>query len=226
MLAFPVVRLLHRNRMRIRAYIADDHPIVRASVRMEIGRLPEIQIVGEASTADELAAFLQAEPCDLLVTDFNMPSHTDEDGLAMLDAIRRLRPDLPVIVLTMLTNAALLRAIHDRGVAGLVLKSDSMAELASALRTVTAGDRYVSANARISCQIPSRRDAATAGLALTDREAEVLRLFASGHTVSEIAAQRGRSVKTISHQKISAMNKLGLRNDPELYTYAHEHGLC
>lgn len=59
---------------------------------------------------------------------------------------------------------------------------------------------------------------------LTEREAEVLRLFVSGRTISEIAAQRGRSVKTVSHQKISAMGKLGLRNDPELYAYAHQHG--
>lgn len=212
--------------MRIRAYIADDHPIVRASVRMEISRLPEIDVAGEASTADELIAFIQNEPCDLLITDFNMPGHLDEDGLAMLDAVRRLRPELPVIVLTMLTNSALLRAIHDRGVASLVLKSDGMTELGASLRAVIAGDRYVSANARPSCHVPSRRDAAVTGMTLTDREAEVLRLFASGRTVSEIAAQRGRSVKTISHQKISAMNKLGLRNDPELYTYAHEHGLC
>jgi two-component system, NarL family, captular synthesis response regulator RcsB len=212
--------------MRIRAYIADDHPIVRASVRMEISRLPEIHVVGEAATADELTAFIRTEPCDLLITDFNMPGDADEDGLAMLDAVRQHRPDLPVVVLTMLTNSALLRAIHARGVAALVLKSDGMAELASALRAVVAGDRYLSANARQSCQVSARRDATGAGTTLTDREAEVLRLFASGRTVSEIAAQRGRSVKTISHQKISAMNKLGLRNDPELYTYAHEHGLC
>ncbi|AIF48253.1 response regulator transcription factor [Dyella japonica] len=211
--------------MPIRAFLADDHPIVRSSVRMEISRIADVQVVGEASTADELVAFIRTEPCDLLVTDFSMPGDVDEDGLAMLDTIRRLRPDLPIVVLTMLTNLALLRAIHDRGVSCLVIKSDGMSELASALRAVVAGDSYVSANARHLFHAASRRDAAP-GVALTDREAEVLRLFASGRSVSEIAAQRGRSVKTISHQKISAMNKLGLRNDPELYTYAHEHGLC
>jgi two-component system capsular synthesis response regulator RcsB len=212
--------------MSLRVFIADDHPIVRTSVRMEISRIPELQVIGEASTADELLAFVRDQPCDLLVVDFNMPSHAEEDGLAMLDTIRGLHPKLPIIVLTMLTNPALLRAIHERGVAGLVIKSDGMAELAATLRAVVAGDRYVSANARLLFQTPSRRDASAPGVALTDREAEVLRLFAAGRTVSEIAAQRGRSVKTISHQKISAMNKLGLRNDPELYTYAHEHGLC
>ncbi|QNK01471.1 response regulator transcription factor [Dyella telluris] len=212
--------------MSIRAFLADDHPIVRASVSMEISRMSDVHVVGEASTADELITFIRTGACDLLVTDFNMPGNIDEDGLAMLDAIRRLQPTLPVIVLTMLTNSALLRAIHERGIAGIVIKSDGMSELASALRAVVAGDIYVSANARALFQTATRRDAAAPGMALTDREAEVLRLFASGRTVSEIAVQRGRSVKTISHQKISAMNKLGLRNDPELYTYAHEHGLC
>ncbi len=212
--------------MPLQIFVADDHPIVRASVRMEILRMADAQVVGEASNADELLAFLRNDTCDLLVTDFNMPGQTEEDGLAMLDLIRQLKPKLPIVVLTMLTNPALLRAIHDRGVTALVIKSDGMGELSNALRSVAAGDRYVSANARQLFQMSPRRDAAAPGVPLTAREAEVLRLFASGRTVSEIAAQRGRSVKTISHQKISAMNKLGLRNDPELYTYAHEHGLC
>ncbi|WP_239950132.1 response regulator [Dyella terrae] len=212
--------------MSLRIFIADDHPIVRSSVHMEASRLDGASVVGEASTADELMNFVREGSCDLLVTDFNMPSQSEEDGLAMIDAIRRLRPKWPIIVLTMLTNSALLRAIHERGVAGVVVKSDGMSELATALQFVVAGDNYVSANAKRLLLKSSRRDVGSPGALLTDRESEVLRLFASGRTVSEIAALRGRSVKTISHQKISAMNKLGLRNDPELYTYAHEHGLC
>jgi two-component system, NarL family, captular synthesis response regulator RcsB len=212
--------------MSTRAFVADDHPIVRASVHMEISRMPDVHVVGEAATADELIAFIKNQPCDLLITDFNMPGNVDEDGLSMLDMLRKLRPALPVIVLTMLTNPALLRAIQGRGVAGLVLKSDGMSELTAALRAVVSGEYYVSANARKLCHTATWHEAGAMSAALTDREAEVLRLFASGRTVSEIALQRGRSVKTISHQKISAMHKLGLRNDPELYTYAHEHGLC
>jgi len=209
--------------MSISALLADDHPIVRSSVRLEIDKMPGIAVVGEAASADELIGFLAHQHCDLLITDFNMPGSTHEDGLSMLDAIRDRHPRTAILVLTMLTNSGLLRAIHDRGIAGIVSKSDTMPELNAALRAIAAGETYVSANVRSLLNLRSGQSQPPMSL-LTDREAEVLRLFVSGHTISEIAAQRQRSVKTVSHQKISAMNKLGLKNDPELYAYAHQHG--
>lgn len=210
--------------MPISVFLADDHPIVRSSIRNEVEKMSDFSIVGEASSADELIAFIESGSCDLLITDFNMPGAHTEDGLSMLDAIAALKPQLSILVLTMLTNSGLLRAIHDRGVAGLVSKSDHMSEMACALQTIAAGQDYVSANVRRVLCSPKGHAMKTPLSVLTEREAEVLRLFVSGRTISEIAAQRGRSVKTVSHQKISAMGKLGLRNDPELYAYAHQHG--
>lgn len=210
--------------MPISVFLADDHPIVRSSIRIEVEKMSGFSVVGEASTADELIAFMESGSCDLLITDFNMPGNHNEDGLSMLDTITQLKPDLSILVLTMLTNSGLLRAIHDRGIAGLVSKSDHMAEMTSALQTIAAGQEYISANVRRVLCSPKGQGLKTPMTMLTEREAEVLRLFVSGRTISEIAAQRGRSVKTVSHQKISAMGKLGLRNDPELYAYAHQHG--
>jgi len=210
--------------MTISVFLADDHPIVRSSIRIKVERMGHFAVVGEASTADEVIAFMETDSCDLLITDFNMPGLHNEDGLSMLDAIAQLKPGLSILVLTMLTNSGLLRAIHDRGVAGLVSKSDNMAEMTSALQTIAAGQDYVSANVRRVLCSPKGHAMKTPLSMLTEREAEVLRLFVSGRTISEIAAQRGRSVKTVSHQKISAMGKLGLRNDPELYAYAHQNG--
>lgn len=210
--------------MTISVFLADDHPIVRTSIRKEIEKIPGFTIVGEASTADELIAFMETESCDLLVTDFNMPGTRNEDGLSMLDAVTQLKPDLSILVLTMLTNSGLLRAIHDRGVAGLVSKSDHLSEIATALQSIVAGQDYVSVNVRRLVYNQKGHAMKSPLTMLTEREAEVLRLFVSGRTISEIAAQRSRSVKTVSHQKISAMGKLGLRNDPELYAYAHQHG--
>jgi len=210
--------------MPISVFLADDHPIVRSSVRTEIERMSGFSVVGEASTSDELITFMEHGSCDLLITDFNMPGVHNEDGLSMLDTIVHLKPELSILVLTMLTNSGLLRAIHERGVAGLVSKSDHMAEMTSALQTIASGQDYVSANVRRVLCSPKGNVMKSPLSMLTEREAEVLRLFVSGRTISEIAAQRGRSVKTVSHQKISAMGKLGLRNDPELYAYAHQNG--
>jgi len=211
--------------MTLTIFLADDHPIVRSSIRMEIEKIPEFSIIGEASTADQVVKFVQTESCDLIITDFNMPGTLNEDGLALLDTITQLKPDISILVLTMLTNAGLLRAIYDRGVAGLVSKGDHLGEMTLALQAIAAGQRYASANVRRLIYNPQGSSKSPLSM-LTEREAEVLRLFVSGRTVSEIAAQRSRSVKTVSHQKISAMNKLGLKNDPELYTFAHKGGLA
>jgi two-component system capsular synthesis response regulator RcsB len=119
----------------------------------------------------------------------------------------------------------LLSAIRAKGVAALLSKADKIEDIASALRAIKVGESFMSASvARLLCHSePSGR--MNRLLTLTEKEIEVLRLFVSGCTISEIANRRDRSVKTISHQKMSAMNKLGIRNDPELYNFAHEHGL-
>ncbi|KLD64588.1 response regulator transcription factor [Dyella japonica] len=211
--------------MPFTVFLVDDHPIVRHCLRAEVDYIGAT-VVGEASSADELLAFLSQHSCDVLVTDFNMPASTSQDGLAMLDAVRRLQPDLPVLVLTMLANPGLLLAIHDRGVAGLVSKSDGLDEIRMALLALAADEKYVSAKVRSLLNALPRQPGSTNTAQLTALEAEILRLFIEGMTVSEIAAQRQRSVKTISHQKISAMNKLGLKNDPELYAFANKGGLA
>jgi two-component system capsular synthesis response regulator RcsB len=210
--------------MSIGAFLADDHPIVRSSVRLELLRSFGVSVVGEAATTDELMTFMRTGSCDLLVTDFNMPGAENEDGLSMLDSIRELHPRLPILVLTMLTNSGLLCAIYERGVAAIVSKSDGMAELSNGLKAMLDGEHFLSTNVRNMLNMKEDQHSPISPSLLTEREAEVLRLFVGGRTISQIAAQRNRSVKTVSHQKISAMTKLGLRNDPELYAYAHRHG--
>ncbi|WP_109126548.1 response regulator transcription factor [Dyella sp. C11] len=210
--------------MVISVIIADDHPIVRSSVRMEVERVPQVKVVGEASNTDELMATLKDTPCDLVITDFSMPGGTVEDGLFLIDAIVHSKPRLPVLILTMLSNPGLIRAMQDRGARALISKADSIGELQNAVRAVTAGEEYLSPTMGRLLFNNNKSQGAGRLASLSDREVEVLRLFVSGMTISEIAVKRERSVKTISHQKMSAMNKLGLKNDPELYAYAHENG--
>lgn len=209
----------------LRIALSDDHPVVRAGVRALLESAAPGQgwtVAGEAAGADELLALLASAPPDLLITDFSMPGSRAGDGLTLLGQIRRRHPSLPVIVLTMIGNPPMLRSIAETGVAGLLDKAAAAAELAEAVRTVAQGGRYYGAavRERLESAAPARGVAA-----LSPREAEVLRLFVAGRSVSQIAAQLHRSKQTISRQKTDAMVKLGLGSDREIYEYARATGL-
>ncbi|MDR6991210.1 response regulator transcription factor [Luteimonas sp. 3794] len=211
---------------RRRVFIADDHPFTLAGVRAEIERAGEARVAGEACNGAALLQLLEdARPGDLLVTDFSMrgPQFRDCDGLPLLLTLRRQLPALPIIVLTDLDNPAMLRAIVDAGVRGLVDKASAPGELLTAIRKVAAGRIHFCRAMRTMLDQAGGPDGPR--LRMSPHEAEVVRLFAGGLTVSEIAARLSRSVKTISRQKNDAMHKLGLENNCQLYAYARDHGL-
>lgn len=209
----------------VRIFIADDHPFTLAGVRAEIERASApFEVAGEASNGMALLQLLaESRPGDLLVTDFAMrgPRLRECDGLPLLLTLRRQFPVLPIIVLTEVDNPAMLRAMVDAGVRGLIDKTSARDELLMALRKVAAGRIYFCRAMREAL------DQVGQGMAprISPHEAEVVRLFAGGLTVSEIAVRLSRSIKTISRQKNDAMHKLGLDNNSQLYAYARDHGL-
>lgn len=209
----------------LRIILADDHPIFRSGVRALLENHTNATVIAEVGSPAELIEAVEKQPCDLLITDFSMPGGQVADGLQMLGMIRRRKPDLPIIVLTMVNNGGVLKAVLDTGARGLMSKTDALSELALAVQAVSHGRPFVSSGIAHLTD-----DSATGGQAdglptLSKRETEVLRLFASGFTVTEIAGQLNRSVKTISRQKMDAMGKLGLKNDLDVYAYAREHGI-
>jgi len=211
--------------MTMRVIIADDHPTVRAGVRLLLEGL-QLHVAAEADSPDSLFLALDQAACDLLITDFSMPGGQEADGLALLQRIRSERPALPIVVLTMLGNVGVHGSILDSGVQGLVDKGAGTAEISFAIRAVEQGRSFVSASFKE--RLMQRRFSAGSGAAarLSPREIEVIRLFASGMTVSAIAQRLARSIKTVSGQKIDAMGKLGLQSDLDIYVYAREHGLA
>ncbi|MBO9515544.1 MAG: response regulator transcription factor [Variovorax sp.] len=211
--------------MNKRVIIADDHPIIRAGVRMVLAAQSNISIVAEADSPDALLSALRQTPADLLITDFSMPGGQGADGLSLLQRIRRLYPDLPIIVLTMVTNVGVIGSILETGVRGLIDKSAGMVEIAQAIHAVNQGRNYVSTTFRQGLLQSQFNPEAGALARLSPREIEVLRLFASGLTVSAIADRLSRSVKTISRQKTDAMNKLGLKSDLEIYAFARANNM-
>lgn len=211
----------------LRVTLADDHPIFLIGLKVVIEQENRGQVVAQASSPDALLDALKTHPCDLLVTDFMMPVEDQKDGLRLLERIRRDHPTLPIIVVTMLNNAGLFRAMLALGVQGLLSKGSVAAELPAAIGSVRSGKTFVADSVKRTLLAAGDygSDTLLAPEDLSPRELEVIRLLAAGHSVGTIAAQLSRSKQTVSAQKVSAMRKLGLANDAALFIYLQEHGL-
>ncbi|HEY4293123.1 response regulator [Luteibacter sp.] len=199
--------------------IADDHPVVVAGVEA-ILKAHRYDVVARAHDTDTLFEALSDYPCDVVVTDYSMPEGNQPDGTPMIRRIRAIRPDIGIVVLTMLANPAILRGLLDMGVAAIFDKRTNLRDIPVAVHAADVGRSYLSAPIR---RLFHEADCAAGHDDLTPqlspREVEVLRAYAQGHGLSEVAALMGRSFKTISRQKRSAMAKLGLINDAQLYQY-------
>jgi len=212
-----------------RIVIADDHPVVMLGIRALLKEHGSLKVVAEASNGRELLALLASEPCDLLITDFSMPYEDGSgDGLPLLRRVRRDHPALPIIVLTMLHNPALTRGMLAAGINGLVAKGAMTKELQLAVGAVMNGRTYICETMRehvIDWSPSAEPDGAADPAVLSQREVEVVRLYAQGLSVTHIAEQLHRSVKTVSQQKNDAMRKLGLTSNTQLFEYARTYGL-
>ncbi|MEK6366441.1 MAG: response regulator transcription factor [Burkholderia gladioli] len=208
--------------MKIRLILADDHPTVLSGMRHEIGRAPTLEIVGLAASAGKLIALLDATVCDVLITDYMMPGGGFPDGFPLLLHLRRNWPDLKIVVFTTVDNPGMLREIVGIDVQSVLSKLDAADHLISAAHSVYAGARYYSPSVRGALRGPREQGIANT---LSSREFEVIRLYVAGHTIGEIALRLNRAKQTVSAQKVSAMKKLGIERDAELFHYAFEIGL-
>lgn len=206
----------------LRIVLADDHPIFLLGLRTVLEQDVTLQVVAEADGPGRLMETLNTTPCDLLISDFAMPVEGENDGLRLLHKVRRDWPQLPVLVVTMLNNAALFRAMLDSGVRGLLGKGSLASELPTAIAHLRDGKPYIGRSIE---QTLREAEELQGPAALSPKELEVIRLLASGRAVGEIAQLLNRSKQTVSAQKVSAMRKLGLDNDAALFIYLQEHGL-
>lgn len=212
--------------MSFKIILADDHPLILTGIRSLIDQItPHCEVVAEAYQVSELLKSLQQHHCDLLITDFSMPGDTRCDGLVMIQQLRRDYPNLPIIVLTQIQNSAILQSLIQVGVNGLILKKSVINELADAIRQILLGHRYI--GPAVNMLLADAGVSSQGNISpLTPKESEVVRLLASGMSVSEVADYLHRSVKTISTQKKSAMMRLGISSDSALFDYAKSSGLC
>ncbi|WP_223513268.1 response regulator transcription factor [Pseudomonas sp. GL-R-26] len=219
----------HRPGSPLRIIFADDHPVVLAGAEIALSTPtpPALSIVAKAHNAKELIGLLQHTPCDLLISDYSMPYAGLPDGLALMGYLKRHFGHIPMIVMTTLRNPSLLQALLNTGVGGLFDKRSPLSELKRAVQTVVKGRLYVCPTFATLLETHALPASGTRLplASLSERELEVVRLFVQGFSGRQIAAQLNRSEKTISRQKRTAMDKLGLDHDGGLVEFARVSGL-
>ncbi len=198
--------------------IVDDHEVVRDGIRRLLEEQPGAIACGEAGTAEEAIRTALAGDWDAVVLDLSLAG---KSGLEILKELKQVRPRLPVLVLTMHSEEQYARRAFKAGAAGFITKDSPRAELSKAIHKVLEGGKYLSPELAERLIIDLERGVDCApDQTLSDREFQVMRLIASGKTLSEIADLLSLSDKTISTYRARLMEKMGMRTNAELTHYA------
>ena len=206
-----------------RVLIVDDHAVVRSGLKLVLDADDGIEPVGEAGTARDAIFEARSLKPDVILLDVVMP---DQSGLDIIPTLLHENPDTKILVLSMQDDPRYVREAFDAGASGYVLKEAADSEVVAAVREVAGGGRYVDPElgARFVAAESAERKRAEED-PLSDREGEVLRLLALGHTNQEIAKQLYISVRTAETHRAHIMQKLRLSSRAELVHYAVTHGL-
>jgi two-component system response regulator NreC len=207
----------------VRVLIVDDHAVVRSGLKLVLQAGEGIEPVGEAGSAREAIFEARALKPDVILLDVVMP---DQSGLEIIPTLLKENPDAKVLVLSMQDDPRYVREAFDAGASGYVLKEAADSEVVAAVREVAGGGRYVDPElgARLVAADSEERRRADED-PLSEREGEVLRLLALGHTNQEIAKQLFISVRTAETHRAHIMQKLRLSSRAELVRYALDRGL-
>ncbi len=209
--------------MSVRVLIVDDHAVVRAGLKLLVDAEDDFEVVGEAGNARDAVFEVRSLKPDVILLDIVMP---EKSGLEALPELLREHEEAKVLVLSMQDDPRYVREAFSVGASGYVLKEAADAELVAAIREVAKGGRYVhpELGARLvaaAAEAERRADEDP----LSEREREVLRLLALGHTNQEIAQMLFISVRTAETHRAHIMQKLRLSSRAELVRYALAHGL-
>jgi two-component system, NarL family, invasion response regulator UvrY len=207
----------------IKVLVADDHAVVRRGLREILSSTGDILVGGEAATAPDVLRLVREQRWDVVVLDISLP---EGNGLDLTADIRRERPDTPVLILTMHSaQQYAIRAIK-AGAAGFLTKESAPDKLIDAVRKIASGGRYVSTElAETLASVLAGEASGEPHERLSDREFEILKMLASGKTVSQVASQLALSVKTISTHRTRLLKKMNMKTNAELTHYAVRNGL-
>jgi len=207
---------------KIRVLIVDDHTLVREGIRALLALAANIEVVGEAANGKEALEKTRELAPDVVLMDLAMPVM---GGLEATRRIRREFPETKVLALTQYDDSEYVIPIIEAGACGFVTKMSAFSELASAIRATYGGESFLSPSAATAIVEQYQQKLAAQGekdsyQQLTDREREVLKLIAEGHTTREIADMLVVSPKTVEWYKTKLMNKLNIHNRTDLIKYA------
>lgn len=207
----------------IRVVVVDDHAVVRSGLKLLLRSEGDIEVVGEGGTGEEAIRIARLEQPDVVLLDVVMPGGT---GIEATPALLEASPRTAVLLLSMQDDPGYVREAFAAGAKGYVLKEAADVEVVQAIRDVAAGGTYV--HPALGARLATADVEAAAKAAadpLTDREREVLRLLALGHTNQEIAKLLFVSARTAETHRAHIMQKLGLGSRAELVRYALAQGL-
>lgn len=204
---------------RLSIVLADDHKVVRSALRLLLEAEPGIEVVAEAGTADDALRYLRGHKPSVLILDLNMPGRP---SLEVIPDFLEASPETGVVVLTMRNETEFAREALRAGVLGYVLKEAADDELVHAVRSAAAGETYLqpALGARLAAE-----DSGSETGDLTERELEVLKLIALGHTNAEVANQLFLSTRTVESHRARIHEKLDLETRAELVRYALDHDI-
>jgi two-component system, NarL family, response regulator NreC len=207
----------------IRVVVVDDHAVVRSGLRLLLEAQDDIEVIGEGGNAQDAVFRARALKPDVMLLDVVMPG---ESGIDVVPKLLTESPETRVLVLSMQDDPSYVREAFAAGARGYVLKEAADEEVVSAIREVAGGGSYVhpALGARMVAADAAERAAAESD-PLSEREREVLRLLALGHTNQEIASQLYISVRTAESHRAHIMQKLRLSTRAELVRYALSNGL-
>ncbi|MNR88153.1 Response regulator UvrY [compost metagenome] len=207
----------------IKILVVDDHAVVRAGVQYFIAQVPDMKIEGEAATAQEAIRLVRAQDWDIVLLDINMP---DKSGVEVLKQIKREKPDLPVLILSMHPESRYAVQILRSGASGYVQKEALADELVNAIQTILRGHKYISHT--VAELLTTELDSSTEKPlheTLSKREYEIFYKLCQGHGVTKIADELCLSVKTVSTYRARVLQKMNMENNAGIIYYAIKQNL-
>ncbi|MEP6947585.1 MAG: response regulator transcription factor [Acidobacteriota bacterium] len=207
----------------IKVLIADDHTIVRHGLKQILNSDPQIDVVFEAGNGNEVLNFVRENDVDVVVLDITMPGR---NGLETLKELRRTRPALPVLILSMHPSDQYAVRVLRAGAAGYITKESAPEELVAAIKKTFRGDKYISpVVAELLASYIQLGERDEPHKHLSDREYEVFVLLAAGRSITQISEQLILSAKTISTYRTRILEKTGFSSNADITRYCIEHDL-
>lgn len=207
----------------IRILIADDHTIIRDGLKQIISFVSDMAVIGEAADGDEVLQKVRTAEVDVLLLDMSMPGRS---GIALIQQLNALKPELPILVLSMHQESQYAVQAMRAGACGYITKNTASSQLIEGIRKVAEGGTFVSPeiSARLIRQL-HKREEALPHTRLTAREFQIFNMLVEGHSVNDIAKILSLSNKTISTHKAAVLQKMDAATTANLVYYALKHGL-